>query len=153
EGPIFGIGQMDFDDKVGYGLVAHNSFVHSWTELGFFGGTAFLSVWYLPLWRLNQLGSPRHRFFDPEQKRLYPYMMVLVTAYAAGMLSISRAYIMPSYLLPGLAVAYLRMTAVHPPLPPLVFNRRLLWRLALVSLLSLAMTYTYCRIFVRYSGG
>jgi hypothetical protein len=50
--PIFGIGQGQMLDQVG--IVAHNSFVHAYTELGMVGGTLFLAAFYLPITYLRQ---------------------------------------------------------------------------------------------------
>ena len=53
--PLFGIGSDRYDDYVGH--VAHNSFIHAYTELGFLGGTLFLGMFYLAVLGLCRLGS------------------------------------------------------------------------------------------------
>jgi O-antigen ligase len=45
ESPVFGIGMNEYDKRVE--LVAHNSYIHSYTELGLLGGTLFLGAFYL----------------------------------------------------------------------------------------------------------
>ena len=52
--PVFGIGSNRYDEFAGH--VAHNSFIHSYTELGIVGGTLFLSAFYLAIWPLVRLG-------------------------------------------------------------------------------------------------
>ena len=54
QAPLFGIGVGKYEDEVG--LVAHNSFVHAYTELGIFGGALFLGAFVYPLGTLHRLG-------------------------------------------------------------------------------------------------
>ena len=61
--PLFGIGMDNFAEEVG--LVAHNSFVHCYTELGLIGGTFFLGAFYLPVRALHGLGEPGRRSPTP----------------------------------------------------------------------------------------
>ena len=59
QSPLFGIGKDRFGAEAGQ--VAHNSFVHAFTELGPFGGMMFLGAFYLALralWRLGSAPSP-----------------------------------------------------------------------------------------------
>jgi hypothetical protein len=54
--PLFGIGYGQYAERVG--LVAHNSFVHAFTELGCLGGTMFMGVIYLSgmsIWQLRRV--------------------------------------------------------------------------------------------------
>ena len=39
---MFGIGESRFHEEIH--KVAHNSYVHAYAEMGFFGGTVFLSI-------------------------------------------------------------------------------------------------------------
>jgi O-antigen ligase len=60
--PLFGIGAGNYAEEAGQ--VAHNSFVHAFTELGFFGGALFLGTFVaalVMLYRLRQLPSPSGR--------------------------------------------------------------------------------------------
>jgi len=61
--PVFGIGCGNYADQCG-GNVAHNSFVHAYTELGFLGGTFFFGAFataLATLYRLRQVPSPSGR--------------------------------------------------------------------------------------------
>src|SRR4051794_30680512 len=51
--PVFGIGKGQYAEEVG--LVAHNSFLHCYVELGFFGGTLFFGAFFCAFWALWRL--------------------------------------------------------------------------------------------------
>jgi O-antigen ligase len=145
ESPLFGIGKGEYVDRAL--LVAHNSFVHCYTELGVFGGTFFTGVFILAAWSLHRAKAVQLRSLNPEVQRLRPYLLGMVAAYVAGMFSLSRAYIAPTYLIPALAVAYAGLPEIARRLPPLRFDLRLLWRLALLSVLILTAFHVFVQIF------
>jgi hypothetical protein len=148
QAPLFGIGQGNYVERVGY--VAHNSFLHCYTELGFFGGTLFLGAFFCALWTLHRLGSQKEPILDPELRRLRPYLMALTAGYAAGMLSLSRAYVVPTYLILGLVEVYILIATSEPVLSIQRFNAQLVARLSVVGLAFLASTYAFIRLFVRW---
>ena len=82
--------------------------------------------------------------------RLRPYVLTIVAAYATGMLSLSRAYIVPTYMVLGLATAYLRLVSAHLRAPVLRFNGQLVLRLVAASAASLVGIYVFVRVFARY---
>lgn len=143
--PLFGIGYNTYADEVI--LVAHNSYIHCYTELGFFGGTLFLGAFYLALTGLRQLGSGRISIPDPELRRFQPYLIAIVSAYCIGIYSLSRAYSQPTYLVLGLVAVYLRLASDKPPLR---LDAWLLQRVTLVSVAVLAFLHVYVRLFARY---
>src|SRR5262249_9768988 len=145
EEPLFGIGEGAYADYSDGHFVAHNSFLHCFAELGFFGGTAYLGAFYFAIWTLHRLGSPPIHIFHPELKRLRPFMMTLVGGYAAGLLSLSRIMVVPTYMVLALATAYLRLVVSVPPLPDTRFDRRLVRRLVLVSIAFVMATYLYVK--------
>jgi O-antigen ligase len=147
EAPLFGIGAGRYVDEVGF--VAHNSFVHCFTELGFFGGTLFAGGFVLSAWGLYRVGSARRAILDPEVARLHPYLLAGVVAYIIGMLSLSRAYVVPTYLTVGLASAYLGLPAVAERVAAPRMSFRLLAILAVVGLLTLASLSIFVRLFAR----
>lgn len=61
--PIFGLGEGLLSDELG--VVAHNSFLHCYAELGLLGGTAFLSCFFAAGWSLwtlrKSVKNPVHR--------------------------------------------------------------------------------------------
>jgi len=77
-------------------------------------------------------------------------MITTVAAYAAGMLSLSRGYVVPTYMVLGLATAYIRLASIHRPSAVLPFNGRLVLGLVLVSTVSLVGIYVFVRIYVQY---
>jgi O-antigen ligase len=146
--PLFGIGESRFLEEIG--KVAHNSYIHAYTEMGFFGGTVFLSIYYLSLWLPFKLDAGRLQAVDPELRRLRPYLMALVAGYAAGMFTLSRNYVIPTYLYPGLITVYMRLASPDPSPSAAPFDLRVIKRLTLVSLAALIFLHVYCRLMVRW---
>ncbi|QDU24148.1 O-antigen ligase family protein [Urbifossiella limnaea] len=108
QNPVTGIGVRNFGKEMG--LVAHNSFVHAYVELGLLGGSVFTGLFVLSgtmLWSVR----PANPLLD----RLRPFVLAALIGYAGGIFSISRNYVVPTFLILGLADAYLRMAYPHPP--------------------------------------
>jgi O-antigen ligase len=147
EAPVFGVGCNEFAERAG--LVAHNSFVHCYAELGVFGGTLFTGAFFCAFWTLQRLGSRRVPTLHPELRRLHAYLTAIVAAYAVGLLSLSRAYSVPTYMVLGLATPYGRLAAAYSPLPLLRVNWWLALRLAVVSVLALSAAYICVGVFVQ----
>jgi hypothetical protein len=160
QAPLFGIG-MDAYTTISY-HVAHNSYIHSYVELGMLGGTLFVGAFYFAihgLFRLKHsptvdaeavadLGDAGERAdVDPELHRLHPYLMAMLVAYAVGITFLSRSYIVPTYLLLGLAVVYLRLrtTGTTPR-----WGKLMPLRLVGVSCGFLIVAYTFVRVFVNW---
>ncbi len=115
EAPLFGIGVDEYDQQVGH--VAHNSYIHAFVEMGFFGGFFYVGAFALALESFVRYGTGGRHILDPELRRLYPYLFAMLAAYAVGMLSLTLCYIIPTYTMLGLAIVYRRMTVAAPPLP------------------------------------
>jgi hypothetical protein len=148
ESPIFGIGANEFSSRAG--LVAHNSFVHAFAELGLFGGTLFLGAFFVGLWRLHRLGSGTTLVLDPDLRRLQPYVLAMVAGCVGAMMSLSHVYYVSTYTALGLSTAYLGLAFSWPPLPALRFNTPLVQRFALASFSFLAATYLVVRVVVQW---
>lgn len=147
EAPLFGIGSNQYAEYVSH--VAHNSFVHCFTELGLFGGSAFIGAFYvaaLSLWRLRRRAAA---IPDPEMRRLLPYQAAILAAYIVGMLSLSRAYVIPTYMMLGLPTVYLELAALEQPSVIPRFDRQLLQRMIMVSGMVLVATYVFIRVVAR----
>jgi O-antigen ligase len=149
--PVFGIGEGEYAEVSEDHMVAHNSYLHAFAELGFFGGTIFLGGFYYAFWMLQRLGNPRLYFLNPEVKALRPFMVTLVGGYVAGLLSLSRIMVVPTYMILALGGAYLQMAYTYPPLTKTRFSAKLVLRLSLVSVLFLLLVYLYVRSNVRWS--
>lgn len=95
-----GIGYGEYAPEMG--LVAHNSFVHGYVELGLFGGTLYLAAWY---WTGRRaLTAPPTG--DVLLARLRPFLLAMLAGFAAGSFSLSRNYVIPTYLILGLGMCY-----------------------------------------------
>jgi hypothetical protein len=146
--PLFGIGESRFVEEIG--KAAHNSYVHAYAEMGFFGGTVFLSIYYLSLWLPYKLDARQLQAVDPELKRLRPYLMAMAAGYAIGMFSLSRCYIVPTYLYPGLITVYMGLASPEPFYPAVRFDSRLVQRLIIVSIATILFLYVYVRLMARW---
>jgi putative inorganic carbon (HCO3(-)) transporter len=145
--PLFGIGKGEYAEEALQ--VAHNSFVHCFTELGFFGGILFTGAFFLSVWCLWKVGSAGRGTVDAQVLRLQPFLLAGLAAYVLGMLSLSRAYIVPTYMMVGLASAFTGLPAVTGRVPLPRMSRLLLLILIGVALLTLVSHYIFVRIFAR----
>src|SRR5262249_49497969 len=91
EEPLLGIGAFNFKEEMG--LQAHNSFVSAYVETGLLGGSLFAGAFYFALWPLARLRRSGAPIADPRLRRLAPYVIAVVAAYAIGIFSLSRNYI------------------------------------------------------------
>ncbi len=143
--PIFGLGTGLFREETG--LVAHNSYIQAYSELGFFGGTLFVGAFYLCLWCLYRLGLCQEQIIDPELRRLRPYLVGLVGGFMGCMVSMSLTDMLPTYAVLALVVVYLRLTALRRPLAIMPqFHSGLALCLAGVSMLTLVVFFVYIRL-------
>jgi O-antigen ligase len=136
QAPVFGIGSGNFVEEVR--KVAHNSYVQCFAELGFVGGTLFLGTMWFAFMGLRKvasmLRSGRYFSVNAEFRRLSPYMLAILTGYATSIYSISRQFVIPTYLILGISNAYF-LIGMRAGLPtPVVLDFRRLGQLVLVSL-------------------
>jgi O-antigen ligase len=139
--PIFGIGQGKLVDAIGQ--VAHNSFLHAFADLGIFGGMLFIGAFHLVargVWR----ASPS----DTELARLRPYMLAVIVGYAAGLLTLSRCYTVPTQLLLGLATVYIVLTSASGRVVVPRLDYPCLRRIAGVGSFFLCATYVFVRVMI-----
>lgn len=130
--PILGTGFGTYLDYSSH--VAHNSYIHTYGEIGFFGGTAFLGIFLLGAWYLYRMRPDRTRIEDAQLRRMYPFLVMMLAALAVGLMSLSHTYTIPAYSVPAMVAAYLRMAETDPPLPAREFDGRLARRLALAGI-------------------
>lgn len=150
EYPIFGVGQGMLTEYTR--LVAHNSYVHSFAELGIVGGTCFISTVYLAVAQLLVLRKHEDEIPDPEMRRLRAYLLGIVGGFCIGILSLSRCYIVPTYLIFGLSAAYLQHVQVQPETesPVWKFNSAMALKLVKISLLTLFCLEFGSRLMVHW---
>jgi len=147
QSPLFGIGYNGYFEVPMQ--VAHNSFVHTTTELGFFGGMFFLGIFAISAFTLWRLDKKRKQIVDPTLRRLFPLVCALLVAYGVSMFSLSRCYVVPTYLIAGLITCYLRLAAPLATFKLPSFNAKLLQRLATAEVAMIAVTYLFVKIAVR----
>jgi O-antigen ligase len=145
--PLFGIGEGRYDEEVFH--VAHNSFVHSFTELGLFGGTLFSGAFFLAVKFLSKVGSGRSQFPNAEILRLQPYLLAGTLAYIVGMLSLSRAYVVPTYMMIGLASTYTLLAAPAAGVQLPGVSAGVVKFVIKASLLTLVLHYIFIRVFAE----
>jgi O-antigen ligase len=144
--PVFGIGANRYEDEAGQ--VAHNSFMQAFTELGFIGGGLFLGIFVILFDALWQLHKKRCEL-PPEQQALLPFIVALLAAYSVSMLSLSRNYVQPTYLVAGAAACFIALPRSGVIVEPMSLNARFAKRVIAASLLYLASTYLYIKVFFR----
>jgi hypothetical protein len=142
--PVFGIGAGQYVEQVMF--VAHNSFVHCYTELGVFGGTFFTGAFVCAVWSLVRLGKAPPPGADAEVLRMRPYVLAALVGNMTSLLSLSRPYGLTTYLLLGLVAAYVRVAAAESPDPVLRFDGPLLRRLALISVVVVIVLHVVVRL-------
>jgi hypothetical protein len=146
---LFGTGQGTYPDIAG--LVAHNSFVHSYVELGLFGGTMFFGCFFfigMQLYRIGRLPEP---LMSEELIRLRPFVCAMCAGWCTSIFSLSRCYVVPTYLLIGTCAAYLNLVWIHTQSgePLVIWNRGHAVRLATASGTMFCCLYVFTAIMAR----
>ena len=110
---LLGIGPNNYMDYAPQ--VAHNSFVHAYVEVGLLGGGMFFAAFYFAavgLWRVGR----NTRLAPPTPfSRALPFVFGMLAGYAGGAYSLSRCYVLPTYLALGIAQTYLILAEPNPP--------------------------------------
>lgn len=144
--PFFGVGSDQYQEIATQ--VAHNSYLHAFAELGVFGGVFFAGMFIYAVGVFHRLRTMRPR--DGELARMRPYLMSAVAGYAVGLLSLSRNYVAPTYLIVGMAGAYFQM-AVQPTPKWMRCGVWLFAKLTAASLGLLVFLYVVMRFAVHWS--
>ena len=145
--PVTGIGVGQYAEELG--LVAHNSFVHAYVETGLFGGTLFLSAFYLSIYGLWRIRRDRALVHQPRLRRIHPFVFAMVIGYAAGCYSVSRNFVIPTYMVLGIAAAFISMS--YPITPAWCqFNEAMAKRLVIVGIVGLVFLKLFTQMMVRY---
>ena len=146
---LFGIGQGLYGDLAG--LVAHNSFVHAYVELGLFGGTLFFGCFFFAGWAFYRMRRDRIPIVVPELKRFFPYACAIAMGWCVGMLSLSRCYVVPTYMVIGLMAVYVEMLGKQttPPRPLLTWSQSSVTRLTAASGMFFAAIVVFVRVMAR----
>jgi len=116
--------------------------------LGFVGGSFFLGMFYLPIRALASSklqGSRAHT----EVERFAPFMFGILAATVVGMMSSTRTYSIPTYLIVGMCASYMREPSDQEKPALSRFDSKLVGELARASLITLVTLYIYVRITLR----
>jgi O-antigen ligase len=143
--PLFGIGASQMFDVIG--IVAHNSFVHSFVETGLLGGTFFIGMFFLPvtcLWRLRDPAAQAR--LHPALREWRPYVLAVMVAFSIGLCSLSRCYVVSTYLVIGMAAAFVGLLAEHDPAAVPRMSVPLAQRVTGVSIAVLVASYVFTKI-------
>lgn len=143
--PTFGIGAGQYADECAQ--VAHNSYVEAFVELGFVGGIPFAGAFLLATRLLMQRPSDRTA---PELTRLRPFLFALLMGYMTGMLSLSREYVIPTFLVLGTVNAYLHLTMADATRDRGQLGYRMLLWLVVSATTLLLMTKLFAQTFVQF---
>jgi hypothetical protein len=118
------------------GQVAHSSFVQAYVEQGLLGGGAFLAAFYLSVRILHQFGrsveAPRWAI-DARH-----FGFAVLVGYGMGCFSLTRNFVVPTYLALGIASVLLDQAAPRLPSKFRVSRRWFIW-LALFSICGLVL--------------
>jgi O-antigen ligase len=152
--PYLGIGADQYAERMRPALHAHNSYVQAYVELGFIGGAMFCGAFFFTLWPLERLSWNRRRapILDPELRRMQPFVMGMLAGFMMGTYSLTRTYVLVTYLVLGVATVFLRQVATYPPLPDLRCRRKMALRLAAVGVLAFVFLYSWTKFMVRWEG-
>jgi putative inorganic carbon (HCO3(-)) transporter len=152
--PVLGGGYDQF--AKGGRLLAHNSYMQFFAELGFVGGTLFVSAAALSVAGLYRLTLPRRPrgvrvpvtpvVTDPTLRHYHPFLAGAVTAYCTGMFSLSLNYLVSTYTIFGLAATFLSMAETAPPRAAVRFGLELLFRLAIFAVAVVVMMFVFVRL-------
>ncbi len=144
----FGIGYGTYGEEAGQ--VAHNSFVHTYVELGLFGGTMFFGCFYLALRSLLDQRRQPEVVEDPIARRRTTLTLAILAGAAAAMCSLSRAYEVPIYMIIGIGAVATDLNGAWVPftLPRAdLANGR---KLAVASFVFVVATYVFARTMVHW---
>jgi len=142
--PIFGIGYNMMADE--NGTVAHNSYAHTYAELGLFGGTLFVGMIYLAVMAVYQLKPKTIRFKDDELRRWRSCVFAIVAAYALGIWSLSRPYAIPTYLVIAIVATYCNLATTRPSPVLRGVNQSFFIRLGKAGIVCLIVLHVYVRL-------
>lgn len=146
---VFGIGQSNFADEMG--LVAHNSYVHAYVELGVVGGTLFFGCFFFAALQLYRVSRFPDGILSDELARMRPFIVALLAGWCTSLFSLSRCYVVPTYLVLGTCAAYLNLVWIHTKSgePMVVWNGGHLFRLVSASACTFTGLYLFTALMAR----
>ena len=146
--PLLGIGPGGMWEQSGQ--VAHNSFLQAYAEWGLAGGWLFFAAHWAAIWGVMRLGRRKIQVLDEELAHLTPCLAAALMAYCVGMLSLTRNYVIPTYLMLGLASSYLALVRTNPQKAQIRFGMSLLGRTFAWSMMFLLAMQLFVKVAVRW---
>lgn len=144
---FLGIGYGNYGEEIGH--VAHNSFVHAFTELGLIGGIVFVGAFYTPLVVLRcKPSGMRSPGVEGLLERWRPGLLAVLWGYAVGLCSLTRTYTVSTYLILGLGSAYCMLRAARQPQAVPSLTCSYLKQVVLVGVGCLGFFYVVVRVLV-----
>ncbi|MCX7408261.1 MAG: hypothetical protein NTZ32_09270 [Planctomycetales bacterium] len=131
--------------------MAHNSFIHAYVELGLFGGTLFFGCFFFAGMQLYRMGRLSELVEHPDLVRMRPFMCALLAGWITSIMSLSRCYVVPTYLLLGTMAAYLNLVWIHTESgqPLVIMNKGHAVRLGIASGMAFSGLYVFTAIMAR----
>jgi hypothetical protein len=131
------------------GLVAHNSYVQAFAELGLFGGIAFIGAFLVPLLDLGRLIAYDRRNSSRRPDSWIGCVLAIIVGYAVGLLSLTRNTEVSTYVILGLAGAFVAVTARRYPQGVLLRGAALVKRVLVVGIVALGTLELVARFLVN----
>ena len=128
------------------GFVAHNSFVQTYAEQGYFGGTIFAGAFYTGIYSVLRLLRHDAGFLDPAVRKMGAYLLAVLSSYCFGMFSLSRAETVSTYMVLGIATAYLELASSQSSIGPLRLDWPFIKRLCTFGVFVLGFLLLFCRL-------
>lgn len=147
---FFGIGEGMYADVAG--LVAHNSYVHAYVELGFIGGTFFLGCFFIPAYTIFRMTRDKYQIENDELRRMLPYLAGMSAGWCMSMMSLSRCYMPTTYMICGTLAVFMNLVGFYRPQPaPLMtLSHSLMEKLGLASVALLGAFFVFVKVFAHY---
>ncbi len=141
--PLLGVGSGN-NEELRIALVAHNSYLQSFADLGLFGGTLFVGAFYAAFVTLRRAATVPA--VSQEMVRLRPFLFASLVGCSISLMSLTLTYLIPTYIVLGLATVYASVALAPRPAPLVRCDLQLVQRFALVSMAFLVAIYLAVRV-------
>lgn len=153
--PLTGIGANRIAEYMPFSKVPHNSFVHTYSELGLLGYFFWLSLLVFSIigcWRVRQMVP------DDDDDRLLileaKLLIASLVGYAAAAYFLSRSYFLPVFVFIALAGGVYSLAGQRTSLPKLnarcLLQRRLVWLYPAMTVSSIVLIYISILLLNRF---
>jgi putative inorganic carbon (hco3(-)) transporter len=147
---LFGIGFGMYEEEVGH--VAHNSYIQAFVETGMLGGILFAGMFLLGFGMVYRQQSLWFSYYLPLLARMQPFLLAVLADYLVCMYSLSRNYVVPTYLMLGLMTVFLRLSLTEYEQSRYRMGMRMLLIIVGLGLMVFVVLKLFLRSFVQFSG-